>query len=400
MQGRTVLICGAGIAGPTLAYWLNHLGFAPTILERAPALRTSGYVIDFWGLGYDIAEKMGLLPDILREGYHVQEVRIVDERGTRISGFGTKVFDDLTGGRFISLKRSDLSRVIFTKVADGCEVIFGDSINGIFEDESGVRITFERGKERRFDLVIGADGLHSTVRTLAFGPQEKYEKHLGYTVAAFEISGYRPRDDNVYVIYERPGRQVGRFALRDDSTLFLFVLARDLGPVSYPNVVGAQKAFLRSTFAHDEWEVPQILTALDGCTELYFDRVSQIRMDNWWRGRVALIGDAAFCVSLLAGQGAALAMTAAYVLAGELVRAGGEYRAAFRRYEETLRPYIVAKQNAAVRFSNSFAPRTQFGLVIRHLVMNTFRIPMIARLAIGRDLVVDRLDLPHYTISR
>ena len=257
MQGRTVLICGAGIAGPTLAYWLNHLGFAPTILERAPALRTSGYVIDFWGLGYDIAEKMGLLPDILREGYHVQEVRIVDERGTRISGFGTKVFDDLTGGRFISLKRSDLSRVIFTKVADGCEVIFGDSINGIFEDESGVRITFERGKERRFDLVIGADGLHSTVRTLAFGPQEKYEKHLGYTVAAFEISGYRPRDDNVYVIYERPGRQVGRFALRDDSTLFLFVLARDLGPVSYPNVVGAQKAFLRSTFAHDEWEVPQ-----------------------------------------------------------------------------------------------------------------------------------------------
>ena len=221
------------------------------------------------GLGYDIAEKMGLLPDILREGYHVQEVRIVDERGTRISGFGTKVFDDLTGGRFISLKRSDLSRVIFTKVADGCEVIFGDSINGIFEDESGVRITFERGKERRFDLVIGADGLHSTVRTLAFGPQEKYEKHLGYTVAAFEISGYRPRDDNVYVIYERPGRQVGRFALRDDRTLFLFVLARDLGPVSYPNVVGAQKAFLRSTFAHDEWEVPQISqrsTVAPNCT--------------------------------------------------------------------------------------------------------------------------------------
>jgi 2-polyprenyl-6-methoxyphenol hydroxylase-like FAD-dependent oxidoreductase len=339
---------------------------------------------------------MGLLSDILREGYHVQEVRIVDERGNRIAGFGTKVFDDLTGGRFVSLKRSDLSRAIFTKVADGCEVIFGDSINGIFEDESGVRITFERGKERRFDLVIGADGLHSIVRTLAFGPQEKYEKHLGYMAAAFEVSGYRPRDDNVYVIYERPGRQLGRFALREDRTLFLFVLARDLEPRSYPHVIGDQKAFLRSAFAHDEWELPQILSALDGCTELYFDRVSQIRMDNWWQGRVALIGDAAFCVSLLAGQGSALAMTAAYMLAEELGRAEGDYRIAFRRYEESLRPYIIGKQNAAMRFANSLAPKTQFGLIIRHFVMNAFRIPMVARYAIGRDLVADRLDLPQY----
>ena len=228
MQTKKVLICGAGIAGPTFAYWLKRSAFTPTLLERAPTLRTSGYVIDFWGLGYDIAEKMGFLPDILREGYHVQELRIIDERGNRIAGFGTKVFEDLTGGRFVSLKRSDLSRVIFTKAVDGCEVIFDDSINRIIEDETSLRITFESGEERRFDLLIGADGLHSTVRTLAFGPQEKYEKHLGYTVAAFEVSGYRPRDENVYVIYERPGRQLGRFALRDDRTLFLFVLARDL----------------------------------------------------------------------------------------------------------------------------------------------------------------------------
>jgi 2-polyprenyl-6-methoxyphenol hydroxylase-like FAD-dependent oxidoreductase len=207
------------------------------------------------------------------------------------------VFDDPTGGRFVSLKRNDLSRAIFAKVADGCEVIFGDSINGVFEDESGVRITFERGKERRFDLVIGADGRYSTVGTLAFGPQERYEKHLGYMAAAFEVSGYRPRDDNMYVIYERPGRQLGGFALRDDRTLFLFVLACDLEPGSYPHVIGDQS----STFAHDEWELLQILSALDGCTELYFDCVSQIRMDNWWQGRVALMGDAAFCGSLLKG---------------------------------------------------------------------------------------------------
>ena len=225
MQTNTILVCGAGIAGPTLAYWLKRAGFALTVLERAPALRSSGYVIDFWGLGYDIAEKMGPSAGLLREGYHVRELRIVDGHGKRVSGFGTKVFDELSAGRFVSIRRSDLSRLIFTKIVDDCEVLFGDTIRAIDQEEDGTRVTFESGKERRFDLVIGADGLHSTVRGIVFGPQEKYEKHVGYTVAAFEVASYRPRDEDVYVIYEQPGRQVGRFALRGDRTLFLFVLA-------------------------------------------------------------------------------------------------------------------------------------------------------------------------------
>jgi 2-polyprenyl-6-methoxyphenol hydroxylase-like FAD-dependent oxidoreductase len=366
-------------------------------LERAPGLRSSGYVIDFWGLGYDIAEKMDLLPQLLNEGYHVNELRVVDRHGERVSGFGTKVFDELTARRFVSIKRSDLSQLIFAKVADSCEVLFGDTIKAICQEQDGTRVTFEHRNERRFDLVIGADGLHSVVRRLAFGPQENYEKHLGYTVAAFEVSGYRPRDENMYVIYEQPGRQIGRFALRGDRTLFLFVLAHDIDQRSYPYGLGAQKALLRDAFAGHEWELPQILAALDSCTELYFDRVSQIRMDTWSRGRVGLIGDAAFCVSLLAGQGSALAMTAAYVLAEELDRANGDYKAAFRRYEDLLRPYIVRKQKAAVRFASSFAPKTRLGLIIRHLAMNAFRIPVLAKFAIGRDLVTDRLELPHYT---
>ena len=233
---------------------------------------------------------------------------------------------------------------------------------------------------------------------MVFGPQERFEKHLGYTVAAFEVSGYKPRDEDVYVIYEQPGRQVGRFSLHGDRTLFLFVLAHDLDHRSYPNVVGAQRLFLRNAFANDEWELPQILARLDSCPELYFDRVSQIRMDARSQGRVGLIGDAAFCVSLLAGQGSALAMTAGICIGG-----GAGYSrmattsAAFRRYEERLRPYIVGKQNAAMRFASSFAPKTRLGLTIRHLVMNAFRIPIIARFAIGHDLVADQLKLSQYT---
>ena len=168
-----VLISGAGIAGPTLAFWLKKYGIAPTLVEAAPALRTSGYVIDFWGLGYYIAEKMGLLSDIARLGYRTQELRIVDDSGRRLSGFGGELFRELTGGRYITLGRSDLSKLIYDRISGSCKIIFGDSIAGLREAGAEVHVQFEHGGERRFDLVIGADGLHSRVRKLVFGPQDR-----------------------------------------------------------------------------------------------------------------------------------------------------------------------------------------------------------------------------------
>lgn len=176
-MNETILISGLGIAGPTLAFWLKVAGFEPTLIEHAPALRSGGYVIDFWGLGYNIAERMGLAADINRIGYHMREMRIVDDRGGRVAGFGTKVFRQLAGGRFVTLGRSDLSRLLFEKVEDTTEVIFGDEIVSLQEHKDFVQIRFERAGERRFDLVIGADGLHSNVRRLVFGPQDRFEKH-------------------------------------------------------------------------------------------------------------------------------------------------------------------------------------------------------------------------------
>ena len=388
-----VLISGVGIAGPTLAFWLRQYGFSPTLVESAPALRTSGYVIDFWGLGYDIAEEMGLLPDITRIGYHMQELRIVDDGGRRRSGFGVQVFRELTDGRYITLGRSDLSKLIYNRISGSCEVIFGDSIASLREADGKVRVEFEHGGARRFDLVIGADGLHSQVRKLVFGPQELYEKDLGYRVAAFETVGYRARDERVYVLHSAPGRQVGRFTLRDDRTLFLFIFGSGGEPDAHAGAT--PKAVLRRKFEADGWEVPRILAALDSCNDLYFDHVSQIRMDAWSRGRVALVGDAAFCVSLIAGQGSALAMTAAYILAGELARRPDRPREAFQRYEERLRSFIQAKQQAAERFATAFVPRTRFGLFVRNQVLKTFRVPAMARIAIGRD-IRDQLKLPQY----
>lgn len=390
---KTVLISGAGIAGPTLVFWLKAAGFEPTLIERAPALRSGGYVINFWGLGYDIAERMGLIAKINRIGYKVRELRIVNDRGRRAAGFGTKLFTELTGGRYVTLPRSELSRLLFEKIKDTAEVIFDDEIVGLKEHPDCVGVQLKHSGERQFDLVIGADGLHSSVRKLTFGAPQQLEKDLGYIVAAFEAHGYRPRDEDVYLMYGQPGRMVGRFTLRDDQTLFLFVFAADGDPL--PSTLDEQKAMLHRKYAAGRWECPSVMAQLHRATELYFDRVSQIKMRSWSKGRIALIGDAAFCVSLLAGQGSALAMVSAYVLAGELAQAGGQYPQAFDNCEARLRPFIEIKQRGAERFAGAFAPKTRWGLSFRNQVIRAFAIPGLATLAIGRE-ISDTLQLPEY----
>jgi len=394
MTGK-ILISGAGIAGPALAFWLQKAGFAPTIIERAPALRTGGFVIDFWGLGYDLAERMGLADEIGRLSYRIREMRIVNDRGKRVAGFGIGVLNELTGGRFATLPRSELSSLLYEKIAARTEVIFADEIVDLEQQTDQVGVRFKHAAGRSFDLVIGADGLHSGVRKITFGAQENFERPLGYAVAAFEVAGYRPRDENVYVVYSQPGRMLGRVALRNDRTLLLFVFAANAGSLSAMSDLQAQKTKLRETFGTRHWECAKILDALDGVQELYFDRVSQIKMPSWSRGRVALVGDAAFCVSLMAGQGSALAMTAAYVLAGELAKASGRHREAFASYEALLRNYIAAKQRGAERFSAAFAPKTRWGLSLRNAIINICAIPGLARFAFGRD-IVDTLRLPSY----
>ena len=393
MTAQTVLISGAGVGGPTLAYWLKAAGFEPTIIEHAPTLRRGGYVIDFWGLGYDIAERMGLIEEINRVGYHIRDMRIVDAKGKRISGFGTSVFLELTGGRYVTIGRSVLSQLLLEKISRDVEAIFGDEIIEIDDRQTHVRVRLKSGVERQFDLIVGADGLHSGVRRLVFGPQDRFERRLGYVVAAFEAPGYRPRNEDVYTMYNEPGRMVGRVSLRDDKTLFLFVFAEDADTPIHD--LPAQRRLVRNKFGNSRWECRSILDALDDAPEVYFDRVSQIRMEHWFCGRVALVGDAAYCVSLLAGQGSALAMTGAYILAGELVKAAGQHDVAFATYEKLLRGFVEKKQVGAERFASAFAPKTLLGLFFRNQVIRAAAIPGFARLTFGRD-ILDLLHLPDY----
>ena len=391
-----IAISGAGIAGPTLAYWLSRSGHDAVLIETASQLRTGGYLIDFWGVGYAIAERMGLADAIQRAGYGIEQVRLVDGRGRKTGGFAVSPFRRVFDGRYISLPRGELARLIYEAVGDDVETVFGDRITAIDQRDEGVHVAFEHSGRREFDLVIGADGVHSAVRGLAFGAAA-LQRRMGYWVAAFETGGYRPRDELVYLAHNRPGRLVARFAQRNDRTMFLFVVADDQLTGMEPADDAEARRALRQVFGDDGWECPAILAALDRAEDLYFDRVSQIKVDRWSQGRVALIGDAASCVSLLAGEGTGLAMLEAYVLAGELDRARGDHRAAFRRYEQLLRPLIEGKQESARAFAGVLAPRTSVGLWTRNRVSRLLDIPALAAWAIRREFR-DDIELPDYAM--
>ena len=245
-----VLISGGGIAGPTLAYWLQKSGHEVLLVEQSPQLRTGGYAIDFWGIGYDIAEKMGLVPRIRELGYQVREVRFVDPRGRENGGFEVDVFRRMTNDRFTSVPRSDLAATIYSAIEGKVETIFGDSVASIEDEGDRVRVGFDHAAPREVDLVIGADGLHSRVRELAFGPEAKFEASLGYHVAAFEVEGYRPRDELIFISHGVPGRQISRLSMRDDKTLFLFVFRDEYSTTRNPSSEQGRKAILAKAFAN------------------------------------------------------------------------------------------------------------------------------------------------------
>lgn len=226
MNRPTILIAGAGIAGTTLAWWLRERGFDAVLIERAPALRRGGYMIDFWGLGMDVAERMGLRERLQEVGYHIDRMLFVDEDDQVRSELNNDIFTSILGDRFISLPRGELAAAIFQLVEGNTEVIFDETICALKELPDGIEVSFTNGKSRKFHLVIGCDGLHSGLRGQLFGPEKSFEKYLGYGSASFLTTGYPRQEEHTYFSYAAPGRQISRYTLRGDRTAFFFVWAQ------------------------------------------------------------------------------------------------------------------------------------------------------------------------------
>jgi 2-polyprenyl-6-methoxyphenol hydroxylase-like FAD-dependent oxidoreductase len=391
----SVLVSGAGVAGCALAHWLLRAGMSPVLVEKSPAPREGGYMIDFWGVGFETAERMGLADRVRKAGYLIRELLMVNAAGKIDARLPFSALEGMLHERYVSLPRDDLAKILYSDVGDRVDVRFDDEIIALKEAGSAVEVMFRRGRPRRFDLVIGADGLHSKVREVVFGDEMTTLAPLGYFAAAFTVADYPHRDDLVYVSRTTPGRQVARYRLRDGRTAFFMVVSKRLAEGRRLASADRQRAFLAETFAGIGWEARAILRALSNAEDLYFDAVAQARLPAWSKGRVALVGDAAWCPSLLAGEGASLAMAGAMVLAGELMTAGSDYRRGFETYERRLRPLMQKKQRSALSMGAWFAPKTTAGVFLRNQLTRLAALPGLSHLLLGA-MVKDDFILPRY----
>ncbi|WP_432251450.1 FAD-dependent monooxygenase [Streptomyces sp. HNM1019] len=361
---RTVLVSGASIAGPALAYWLRRHGFAVTLVEKAAALRGGGYPIDIRGTAVEVVRRMGVLPQLRDAHVGVRRISFVDEQGEPVAALRPEAISGGEEGHDLEIPRGELAEILYGAIRDDVDVLFNDSIATLHDHGGGVEVTFRGGARRTFDLVIGADGIHSHTRSLAFGPEEGYHRYLDHCFAGFTMPNHlglahEGRTWNV------PGRTAVLYAPRDDDRVHAFLsFLRPEPPFGAFRDPAAQRDLVAEVFSGYGWEVPRMVAAMHDSDDLFFDVVSQIHMPRWSTGRVALVGDAAYAPSFFSGQGSSLALVGAYVLAGELAT-HAHHGDAFEGYERTLRPFAEKNQALAGEGSAGISPRTAEDLARR-----------------------------------
>ncbi|MEU7742206.1 FAD-dependent monooxygenase [Nonomuraea sp. NPDC049158] len=373
-----ILISGASIAGTATAYWLRQHGFTPTVVERAPSIREGGYKVDIRGVALDVVERMGLLDAVRARSTEMRIATHYDGKGRRIAEMDADLFGGREGAD-AEIMRGDLNELLYDLTRDDVEYLFDDSITGIAEDGT---VTFERSAPRRFDLVVGADGMHSNTRGLVFGAESAFVRDLGYYISICTVPN-RLGLDREEAVHAAPGRTANVYSTKQDSNAkALFMWSSQ--PLAYDRRdLAQQKELLAQAMAGVEWEVPALLEAVRGSTDFYFDSVSQIHMDRWSKGRVVLVGDAAYCASPASGQGTSLALVGAYVLAGELAAGGG-----VDGYEREMRAFVDANQQ--------LGPANVKGMVLPSRAVIWFQTRMLRLLPHlpGRDRMIDRVTGP------
>lgn len=378
MTNKNILISGAGIAGPTLAYWLKRYGFNPTVVEKSPVPRQGGYIFGLDGKrGVEVLERMGVWPQVEKERFEGYQYVFVDKENKPISGMNVgELTKEITGREITYMRRADLARILYEYTKNDVEYTFGDPIKQLTEDADGVNVVFESGKSRKFDLVIGADGLHSEVRTLVFGNESRFKQYMGHYVAAFTVKNH-PSHYGQVSFYTMPGKSITLYHLKEGGVIAVFTLRHETELKYDFHDTERQKQLLSELFPEKDWEIPALLESMKTAPDFFFDVVSQVRMDTWSKERIALVGDAGYCPTLLTGYGSQLAMVGAYILAGELKAANGDYPKAFQAYEKELRPFVEQKQKN-IKLLRTVVPGSAFELWARNQVMKLMKLHAFA----------------------
>ncbi|GAA3575332.1 FAD-dependent monooxygenase [Mycolicibacterium helvum] len=391
MRTKTILISGASLAGPATAFWLVRAGFKVTLVEQAAELRKGGNGVDIRSEALTVIDRMGLTEAAREHALETHGMRFVDRHGRQRASIATAGLERMVGSEDIEVRRGDLARLLVD--ATGCDVeyVFGDSITALTQDSGGVDVTFASGSQRRFDLVVGADGFHSAVRRLVFGPEEDFRvfKQHYYAIASADLP---VGQDYWTTFYNEPGKSAAIYRAPERGRGLVNFTFRSPSPLSYDyRDMGAQRRLLRQAFGELGWHVPAMLDAVDSAPDFYFDALAQVQMPSWSKGRVVLVGDAAYCASPASGAGALLALSGSYRLAGELA-AGDQPQAAFMRYESAQRPLVASKQSHL--FTGFSVPKTRPGILVRNLVVSTHLTSLLSRQHAGKSRSLRAYEFP------
>lgn len=360
-MNQRILIAGASIAGLTAAHWLARYGFQPTVVERAPGLRVGGNGVDIRDQAGDVAERMGIMAAAKAVVADVHGMKFVDADDRTV----TRI--DIRQPGSFEIMRGDLVALLHQATRADVEYLFGDSVRGLDQDDDGVTVTFDHAAPRRFDLVIGADGMHSTVRRLAFGPEADYVRFKDHYFA-FADADASLAENQWVTMYNQPGKMAGVYRSGTHVQAKAYFIFRS-APLAYDfRDVEQHKRIIRDVFAgNTSWRIPELLAAALADPEFYFDALGQVQMTSWSTGRIALAGDAAWCASPASGAGAELALVGAYKLAGELAAAAGDHHVAFPRYYDSHRDLVAKKQQIGPNV-RLMIPKTAAGKWMRDML--------------------------------
>ncbi|SDD21991.1 2-polyprenyl-6-methoxyphenol hydroxylase [Mucilaginibacter pineti] len=361
MKNRNILISGASIAGPALAYWLNKYGFNVTVVEKAPALRKGGYRVDLRGAAVEVADRMGILNDVKQKNTAMLGSSMIDANGKRYADLNDPNIFGMRQQNDVEIMRGELSEILYNATKNETEYLFDNGITGLSQSEEQVTVILKNGEQRDFDLVIAADGLRSNTRNMVFGRADKHIAHLGYYVCIFTIPNHFELD-HWELSYPALNKVVNVYSTgKKQEAKAFFLFASHLVDIDHRDT-DSQKKLVIDNFREDGGIISNILDAIYTTTDFYFDSVSQVQMDTLFNKRVALLGDAGYCPSPASGQGSSLALVGAYVLAGELAAANGDHRIAFKNYEKQMDHFINMNRKLGVTILKDLVSKSKIHL--------------------------------------